>query len=1120
MWEGSVFDAPMAVPQHIEEPVEEPVGPSAASRCRVSGNGLSNATVRQEASFTIEAFDESERRKDEGGDAFFVSIRGPGTRIRAKVDDHGDGSYTVRFKPEVSGKLMVAISLYGDELAGSPFFCHVHTPTPKSFSCTVRGPALHTAIARMQHHFEISFRDATGQIAHAEDLDVYVEAVAPLQLKKEEVQPENTSQAAPDAASQIGSSDAVPVTDASLGALAATASFDISIGDGEDDVAPSVEPVPTSPLASPGTPTDRQRNAAAGAKSMTPRKPKAGRTEKSLQASASHARIFKTKGIPQLGLDSKTNPTADTSAPWRECVITSRAPLVVRADRSLESDRICQLLPGKRVYVLKTQQSNSGTRALVAVDSDELDVIRQAEAEWRATHCVRPEWIDESFRRVMRHRVGAQPLRSPRKALIGWVTVSKDGREFVTQNCQLMAGERQLHMQAWNRRLALDKSIDRRNAARDQLRRDKDERSFNGGSGVASAKKLRQLATTKPHDRVSQFQKELASDPSGIGFAFGGIEPGRLHAHGRVVEWHKVFYSIGLVGTYRLHVALRHQSMPIPGSPFDLSVVPGPANAGATVIPDDVLLPLHGTVGKEEQHGCHLKLQARDEMGNPCVEGGAKVSCSCLGVDTIEASITDNGDGTYALVWRSQQSGTFNVQIWIDKEQVASSPCAIKLLSDTPDLSKTSASGPGLGKVVTAGLTTQIRLRLLDKYSNVACTNDSLEFGLTKGKWELKEHKDEKVKWKTKQSERFDGRWVDDEYEISYCPKQAGDTAVYLWTAQNGTRELIPGSPFRTMCVSGDADAGGSRLEGLSKEEPVVSEGKSKNSDQKQSGSKSEKPVEDGNNACGETIVLRPVICDAFGNFTTLQNDDLSIVIAMADGSQKWELEPEEVARSGMTAYEARFEPKVQGQYVVHVCLAGIPIKGSPMHVNVHAGTPDIGKSEVILPEGQLWAQHQGQVFAYDITLVAVDKHGNKCTNGGANVTCRLGGSNAPQDPNVDVEDLDNGRYVMSVSVKAAGDLKLYIATGGSESEFKLTFLNRATALQKEQREKTGGTGRRTSVSPDVLAQQIAGLDGGGPPGEDSSGTASPKAFLMSSANALLTPLAMASMDSSDSFTL
>ena len=50
-------------------------------------------------------------------------------------------------------------------------------------------------------------------------------------------------------------------------------------------------------------------------------------------------------------------------------------------------------------------------------------------------------------------------------------------------------------------------------------------------------------------------------------------------------------------------------------------------------------------------------------------------------------------------------------------------------------------------------------------------------------------------------------------------------------------RELIPGSPFDHVRIR-RADASGSRLEGLTKEEPVVSEGKSKNSDQKQSGSK------------------------------------------------------------------------------------------------------------------------------------------------------------------------------------------------------------------------------------------------------------------------------------------
>ena len=74
----------------------------------------------------------------------------------------------------------------------------------------------------------------------------------------------------------------------------------------------------------------------------------------------------------------------------------------------------------------------------------------------------------------------------------------------------------------------------------------------------------------------------------------------------------------------------------------------------------------------------------------------------------------------------------------------------------------------------------KIRLRLLDKYSNVACTNDSLEFGLTKGKWELKEHKDEESQVKTKQSERFDGRWSTANTRFHTVPKQADDTAVPL----------------------------------------------------------------------------------------------------------------------------------------------------------------------------------------------------------------------------------------------------------------------------------------------------------------------------------------------------
>ena len=55
--------------------------------------------------------------------------------------------------------------------------------------------------------------------------------------------------------------------------------------------------------------------------------------------------------------------------------------------------------------------------------------------------------------------------------------------------------------------------------------------------------------------------------PVGVGFALGGVEPGRLHAKGKCVEVHKLFYSIGRAGRYLLHIGLRHQSQPLPGCP-------------------------------------------------------------------------------------------------------------------------------------------------------------------------------------------------------------------------------------------------------------------------------------------------------------------------------------------------------------------------------------------------------------------------------------------------------------------------------------------------------------------------------------------------------------------------
>ena len=48
-------------------------------------------------SFTIEAYTTTGERKEMGGDTFFVSIRGCGSRARAKVQDNNNGAQCMAF---------------------------------------------------------------------------------------------------------------------------------------------------------------------------------------------------------------------------------------------------------------------------------------------------------------------------------------------------------------------------------------------------------------------------------------------------------------------------------------------------------------------------------------------------------------------------------------------------------------------------------------------------------------------------------------------------------------------------------------------------------------------------------------------------------------------------------------------------------------------------------------------------------------------------------------------------------------------------------------------------------------------------------------------------------------
>jgi hypothetical protein len=128
-----------------------PPPPTAAKCCVAAGRGLHTAVVKQLAQFVITAHDADGQRRTTGGDIFSVAVRGvlPPTNLRFKVHDHGNGTYTGEYKPEVSGasrswsvaeRLLLSPCPHPQSLSMPP-------PTPLSD----RGPPAPTSCTHLLH---------------------------------------------------------------------------------------------------------------------------------------------------------------------------------------------------------------------------------------------------------------------------------------------------------------------------------------------------------------------------------------------------------------------------------------------------------------------------------------------------------------------------------------------------------------------------------------------------------------------------------------------------------------------------------------------------------------------------------------------------------------------------------------------------------------------------------------------------------------------------------------------------------------------------------------------------------------------------------------------------------
>lgn len=341
----------------------------------------------------------------------------------------------------------------------------------------------------------------------------------------------------------------------------------------------------------------------------------------------------------------------------------------------------------------------------------------------------------------------------------GWVTATRNGHELLARvHDGIDASQRQSFITLWDRRKAADKL----HAKQTTVSHAEGEKGDKVAYLSAQAKAELKAGPSCAH--------ELVSDPAGIGFAFGGMDPGTLHAHGQVVKAHTVRYSVGLAGKYWLHVGLRQQEERLPGSPFLLEVSPSVAHARSSHLPKE-RLPLVGIVGNSQAGdvSCSMEIGLCDRMGNSCTRGGATLQLNTTrrgseggkakesgSASQVKTTCTDLENGKYRLEWISAVAGLYLVAVCIGNVHLVGSPFELTLQAGPPDVDKIQVSGDGI-ESAQAGRPALVLLYCKDEFENVANHMEGISFGL---KLLPRDSKDDR---NTIDSMKFDSVFVDEQ---------------------------------------------------------------------------------------------------------------------------------------------------------------------------------------------------------------------------------------------------------------------------------------------------------------------------------------------------------------------
>ena len=1016
-----------------------------------AGRGLHTAVVAQLSQVTITCFDAHGRRCTTGGDGVSVIVRGlsPPTKLRVKLHDHGDGIYVAEYRAELSGQLLIHVAIRGEPLPGSPFCVEALTLRPDPLKCSLRGAALTSAIARKPTAFEIDFVDALGNPAVAEELDVRLERVdaLPAEAQKEFDDDESAEDPAEEKAAMEERLATVGKLRICLAKAAGLAAADlngksdpyVSFTCAEHKVVSTVKAKTLSPVwnetyemedalqkflvnglmikvfdcDNPQKPEKDDMLAQKQVSLEGLRRENASQFEAEVLFDASGKNpagkiFFELRWEPPANPEDEEVETHTPLVVGDERVVIGMRPLILRESFDKRSPILTSILPGTRVQMHETREMAEGRRVRVRVMS----------------------------------LPGAPPLL---EKIYGWITaVHFDGRKrLAKRHLKLDAFERRRQVDLWSKRLSDDKAL-----LGIQAMLNSKEASASGLEGKDKEGKV-----------GPSFAHELTECQHNIAFAYGGLFPGTLHAHGALIKTHQVSYSVGAAGKYLMHVGLRQQSVVLPGSPFLLQVKPGLAHAPSTRLPEGVL-PLETVVGTEGR----LVIQMCDCMGNRCVDGGAPLEVTIQGQqaakqadtsgqpaggDATNAPLTckciDQQDGTFLVSWTGKVSKNYMLELRMNHAHLVGSPVPLKMVPAELDIGRCELLAP---REAIAGIASQISVTCRDAYGNEVSpqtdgsgappfglvllplankekiqSGPSKDNGASSLKKEEKGGADEKRRAsllkkeeranlvKTLESIPFQTSWDKSNVQMSFIPKEAGDFELHVWCEPDGkgTRHFLPGSPMVLKVQAGRASATGSIIKDVGSLAQLIA---------------------------GDKLMIKVQICDEFNNFASLsapgdmvailetpvghvtlikKTDDKSKSAEQSESKKKSSVA---VANSAIGLYEimSPSELTVKGSHKVSIELNGTSVTGSPIKFNVAPGQPSVSKSYMEAKNSRLEVDSP-----IDIVLRLLDKHGNQCERGGVRVDAKVFGSKASE---AKVVDHANGIITITFTASLPGDYK------------------------------------------------------------------------------------------------